>query len=699
LKAEPLSQAHIQAQLEHAVRLHVSGNREKAAEIYERILAVEPANADALNLRALIAHDLGQRDEALALFDRAVNARPAFAEAHFNRALTLAAIGRTDEALEAYTQAAQVRPDYADARLNIGIVLHGAGKTAEAIAAFRVMTEHCPLDARGHYNLGACLLKSLDNGNAETRDAMVSEALAALEKSLVLDPKNADALLALGNLHALQNDRQAAIAYAQKALALNPPWSDDLRADVFSDLGENLRKEKSAAEAVAAHRIAIAIRPRSRIIRYNLAAALFDVGQSDEAIEIYTDLIKSDPHFVKAYVNLANIYQDRNRNKEAIDLLELSLTIEPTRQALTSMAAVLADMGWFATSLMILERTIDLHAADESARFNRTIILLGVGRLAEGWPDYERRFDVSFVDTIRLPTPPPYWQGEDLANKKILVWTEQGLGDEILFASIIPQVVERAGQVLIECAARMAPIYRRSFPTATVVGRKSANTAVAPREGWDYQISIASLAPTFRPDLTHFPRHGGYLKSDPVKTAALRRSYEGLAQGRRIVGLSWRSKNPKIGKNKTADLVNFAPVLSVPGVMFVNLQYGDCAADLSAIKDRLGVDIHNDVSINPLADMDGFFAQVAAMDLVITTSNTTVHVAGSLNVPTWLLLPHGKGILWYWFRRRADSPWYPSVKITRRDTVDAEASWEIEPIERLAEDLRAFVAARDAWPT
>jgi hypothetical protein len=132
--------------------------------------------------------------------------------------------------------------------------------------------------------------------------------------------------------------------------------------------------------------------------------------------------------------------------------------------------------------------------------------------------------------------------------------------------------------------------------------------------------------------------------------------------------------------------------LQVPGVMFVNLQYGDCAQELNTARFTLGVDIYDDPNVDSGVDMDMFFAQVAAMDLVISTSNTTVHTAGSQNVPGWVLLPHGKGAIWYWFLRREDSPWYPSLRLIRARTIDPAQAWEVEPANRAGELLRHWLA-------
>jgi hypothetical protein len=112
--------------------------------------------------------------------------------------------------------------------------------------------------------------------------------------------------------------------------------------------------------------------------------------------------------------------------------------------------------------------------------------------------------------------------------------------------------------------------------------------------------------------------------------------------------------------------------------MFVNLQYGDCRADLARVKKQLGVEVYQDPDVDAFSDIDGLFAQIAATDLVITTSNTTAHIAGAQNKPVWILLPVGGGLPWYWFLRRSDSPWYPSARLIRAQS--KESAWWTVPV-------------------
>jgi len=671
--------------LEQGVRLHEAGRLTEADRLYRKVLKIDARNPDALNLQGLIASQTGRHAEAIALYDRAIAAYPEFAGAYYNKGSALSAMGRDAEAVQAYAQAIHFQPAHADARLNAGGALHKLGRTDEAIAAFRAMTQLFPGDWRGSYNLGSCLSASYDTAPEEMRPVIADEAAAALTRALALNPGNTDVGLALARAQAQREDYAAAAEALRRALETASACPPKTRAEVLSTLGEYLRKQRLYTEAIENHRRALSLCPDNHLIQFNLAAALYDAGRRDEAERLYKLAIATKPAFVNAYVNLGNIYRDKNEHEKAISILEKALTFGPTFEAYTNIGATLSDLGWMSTSLMIHDKAASLGPANATTRYNRALTLLGLGRFDLGWPEHEARFDVGYVETIRRAEP--QWRGEDLSGKTVLVWTEQGIGDQILHASMIPDLIARAGHVLIECVARLAPIFARSFPSATVIGRTSRTASPADTHNYDFQIAAGSLGQYLRRDRESFPGRVSYLHADTTKVQGFRRKYLDLARGRRIVGLAWRSLNPRVGGDKSAGLADLAPALQTSDTLFVNLQYGDCAADLIEARSRFGATIFEDPDVEQLKDMDSFFAQVAALDLVVTTSNSTVHVAGSQGVPTHLLLPHGKGVVWYWFQHRADSPWYPSVKIFRARTATSDHPWAIEPAQRIAAEL------------
>ncbi len=493
--------------------------------------------------------------------------------------------------------------------------------------------------------------------------------------------RNADAARLLGTLLLQRGDAKAAVPLLEKAVRLAPG------AATLVNLAGALRADGDPAAAAAACRRAIALDPALSVAFFTLGHACRDLKDLAGAAEAYSAYLARQPGDVEGYVILGDTLRLMERPDAAMEAYEAALAHDGAHiNAHINVAGIIQSQGAFHAGLAVLEGL--QRAAPDNAEARKTLAVaqLQLGDFANGWPGLEARFD-SVTERVARPAPPPaYWRGEDLAGKSIVVWTEQGVGDEILFSGLIPEIAGRAGSYGIQCSARMIPVLQRSFPQASLIARDD-DGAVVHRAGFDFQQSVVSLAQYLRPGFAAFPRHDGYLRPDPAVRARLREKYRARANGRRIVGLSWRSTNPAFGEAKSAVLINLAPILTQSDALFVNLQYGDCRAEIEAVRRKLGVEIVDDSEVDSAASIDDFLAQVAAMDLVISTSNTAAHAAGALNVPVWILLPFAAGSIWYWFLHRADSPWYPSAVLMRARRAAPAEPWELAPAAEAAARL------------
>ncbi len=233
-----------------------------------------------------------------------------------------------------------------------------------------------------------------------------------------------------------------------------------------------------------------------------------------------------------------------------------------------------------------------------------------------------------------------------------------------MFASMLPELAARGAGGVVECDHRLAPLFARSLPGwrfVPMITPPAAETAGP----FDAALPLASLAQHLRPAIARFPRHAGYLRADRARSAALRRRYRG-EDGPRLVGISWMSGARLDAAPKSTDLRDWGPVLSLPGIRFVSLQFGGGDAQLAAARREFGADILADPEIDQLRDTDGLAAQIAAMDHVVTVSNTVAHLAGALARPGTVMLPTARGLRWHWLTDRPDSPWYPSLTLLRQ---------------------------------
>lgn len=298
--------------------------------------------------------------------------------------------------------------------------------------------------------------------------------------------------------------------------------------------------------------------------------------------------------------------------------------------------------------------------------YNKALVLLSVGRFAEGWKMFNTRFEMPGAKFRYSHWPIDIWDGEDVAGKHLFIWLEQGLGDQILCMSMMADMLKAVGDgsITLLCDRILVKTMRRAFPQ--VITYRVGEPVPTRLETWDfdYQLALTDVGRLCRNKFEDFPGTP-FMKADQVKAAAFRRKYH--VPGKKLVGFSWSSVSKTTGSEKTMTLAEMAPILSRDDCVFVDMQYGDHIPELIAAKEA-GLKILYDPTVDQLVNMDDLFAQVAAMDMVITTSNTLAHVAGSLGVPTSVILPLGKGRLWYWFAEMATSPWYSCVSLFRQVT-------------------------------
>lgn len=295
--------------------------------------------------------------------------------------------------------------------------------------------------------------------------------------------------------------------------------------------------------------------------------------------------------------------------------------------------------------------------------YNEALIYLSVGRFKEGWQKFHTRFQLPNAKFSYKHFPVDRWSGESLAGKNVCVWLEQGLGDQIMGASMLNELLATvgSGSVTLLCDRALAKFFRKNFPGIAV---HRTGDYMPPRlEAWDFdcQLSLADLGMLFRNKWSDFPGKP-FLKANPAKVAEFKAKYR---TGKPLVGIAWSSVSKTTGPEKSMDLTDLAPILKRDDRTYIDLQYGDHIPELKAAWDS-GLNIVHDPAVDQLIDMEDFFAQVAAMDMVLTTSQTLAHVAGSLGVPTHVMLPMGKGRLWYWFAEITHSPWYESVSLSRQ---------------------------------
>lgn len=277
------------------------------------------------------------------------------------------------------------------------------------------------------------------------------------------------------------------------------------------------------------------------------------------------------------------------------------------------------------------------------------------------------------------------WNGEDLTDKSIIVHSEQGVGDEIMFATVLNDIIAHAKHVYIEVTPRLVPLFQRSYPAATVYDYRN-RVAYEKRADIDYFVPIGSLGRFARRKTELFGRNRPHIQVDAAVAQELRRKYMAAANDKPIIGIGWRGGSVALRRQRRSfDLRTMSPIVTDPRFQFVSIQYGDVADEIRSVNEEFDASILHDPAVDPLRNMDLSASQIAACDLIISASNAGVHTAGAAGVPCWNIVPIESD--WRWTHGRTDVLWYPGMRLYRQTSWN---DWD-GVIERIRSDLGATI--------
>jgi Tfp pilus assembly protein PilF len=483
-------------------------------------------------------------------------------------------------------------------------------------------------------------------------------------------------------LHQAGETEKAIVSY-RRALSMNPNV-----ALLQNNFGVALYDMGKKDEALVHQRRAIAIDPNLGIAYNNLGVTLNALEKHGEAIEVFRKAIELDPGNTKAINNLGDSLVKMSRFDEGVEYLRKALAMDPNYfEAHSNLGVGLWGQGDLDAAIASLKKAIEIQPNLPMARKNIGIISLLRKDYAQGWAEYDWRFAADKITLYDYGVP--IWRGQSLGDKTLFVWGEQGVGDEILHASMMADLVKHGFKVMWETDKRLVPLFQRSCPPFKIVarGQRPSDTVITPDIGAN--IPSASLGRFVRPSAESFPLgRAAHLLADQARAAAFRAELN-LAPGEKLVGVSWVSKNIKFGDSKSTRLMQWAEILRTPNVRFVDLQYGNTSAERAEVERELGVKIEHIKGLDLHDDLDGVAALTAACDLVITVSNTAAHIGGGLGVPTWVLVPAGIGKFWYWGHEGETTPWYPRLTLIRQGN---NHDWSSE-LTDVAARLKTFASA------
>jgi tetratricopeptide (TPR) repeat protein len=722
----PLLTRQVGERLDRGLEHHRAGRLAEASACYGAILKIEPAHADVLHLSGLIARQQGDLASSERLIERAIQSRPSVATYHYNLGYARELLGKQSEAVASYRLAISLDPHNLAALQRFTSAIGAQADLSEAIALYEALLEHAPDSAEAHYdlgrlhhrrddlanaiasyqkaialqpgtfefqfNLGAALFQAgrFADAAASYREAIliqpedaeahyslgvvlqkmgeVTPAAQAYTNAIKIKPDFPDALSNLGFLCVYMDDLQTAEGLLRRSVALDPD-----NANAHCNLANLLAQQGKTAEALETCHTALVLDPNHAPTLCNCGGLSIDMGDAQGAVGLLRRSIALDPGNVSTHCNLGSALSRLDDTAGALDAFCHALTIDPRHNlTLCNLGALLDTMGNAGEAIQCYQLALASHPDSKLAKFYLSLQHLGSGDFAAGWEGYEARWGRPEFRKARPVLAQPQWRGEDIRGSRILIYSEQGLGDTLQFVRYAPMVAALGARVTLKVQPSLVRLLSGFHDEISVVSTDSPEGTDV-----DWQCPMMSLPLAFGTELATIPRDVPYLHADPV--AAEGWAQRIAARGLRV-GLVWAG-NPKHTRDRqrSMPLAQLDRLAHLQGVTFYSLQKGPAAQELAA--SALPI---MDLSEH-LEDFTDTAAVLANMDLVICVDTAVAHLAAAMGRPVWLLVAAVND--WRWLQQRADTPWYPTMRLFRQATI---GDWN-GVAEQIEQELSAMV--------
>jgi tetratricopeptide (TPR) repeat protein len=567
--------------------------------------------------------------------------------------------GKVNEAALLYEQILKIVPDHFDALHLLGVARQQQGHSAEALSLIDAALRRMPQSADALANRGVAL-KSLNR---------LDEALSSYDAALAVNPGQIDALINRARILLLLDRYDAALEACDLALEQAPA-----NPDAMGQKAHALLRLGRAAEALAIYDGVLTRRPADLETLNARSMTLLALNWLDQALDCVDHALAIDPEDTSAIVNRGNVLFRLGRMDEALSCAERIVSAKPDHvDALNNRGVALCSLIRFEEAIQSFRHALAVAPDKAEVHYSLALALLTLGDFADGWREYEWRWQSARWKAYRRDFAVPQWDGkESVAGKCLLLHAEQGMGDAIQFVRYAPLLAQRGARVIVEVPYQLKALFG-AIPSIEVVERGD------PVADFDLHCALMSLPFALGTDLTTIPRDVPYLAAAPDRLARWRRR---LGERRSLrVGVVWQGSPAHEGDAlRSIPLDVFGGVLSTPGIQFVSLQRDLSLRDAGVLNGFAGVlDIGEE-----LADFADSAAVIALLDLVVTVDTAPAHLAGALGKPVWILLPFAPDFRW--MLERSDSPWYPTARLFRQT---ARGDWT-DPLQQIRDALPAL---------
>ncbi len=541
-----------------------------------------------------------------------------------------------------------------DANFREGLLHHKEMRLDEAALSYRLVLAKDPDNATA-----LCLLGIIAHSQGQP-----DEALKLLSRSLVANPDYANTHLHLGDIYSDLNRPQEALACYTSAIELKPDY-----LDAYNHKSALLQNSGRFGEALDCAKIALTLAPGSAKNRLQIAVLLRHLNRPKEALFQLDVTLTDHPDFVEALVEKGTLLMIMDEVSKALAVFNLGLSLddnitqlhaekgvalarlmhhdealESYNRALqldpdygfthSNLAVLLRHLGDYEGAVKHLHRAIEIDPDSAVAHHNLGLLLLCMNEFEHGMQETEWRWRVPFRTTQMRTYEKPQWDGTtELADKTILLWSEQGPQDVMIWATGLPQIIDRSKHCIVNIYPKLVPLFKRSFPDAEI--RPDSTDYDKSQNDFDFHLPLGSLFKYTRPDIAP-PHQDAYLVPDPNRVTYWRQRLSDVGPGP-YVGISWKGAIiTDLRSPNYTEVEDWAGLIHKPAT-FVNLQCGESATEITQFEIQHGVPVHRFDDLDLFDGLDEVAAFAAALDAAISVSTCVSAITAGVGTKTWIL--------------------------------------------------------------
>ena len=467
---------------------------------------------------------------------------------------------------------------------------------------------------------------------------------------------------------ALENYIHGKLIQAKQICQLIPqPHADALH--LIGIINYQIGREKQdiplIQQAIEYIKQALSLQPEKTQYLQNLASAYQEIKDFTSAELLFEKLLANNHANTSIYYNYANLLKDKGDFIQANKIYNIVLALNPNHiNALLNQGMVLHQLNNLHRSLENYYKILTLDPKHIEAHWNIALSLLLQGNFLDGWQEYEYRWQWPHFGSKLYDFSVPIWQGQQIAaDKTILIWPEQGLGDMIMFASLMPQLITTySNKWILACEARLVPILRRSFTEITVINKQAIDD-INIKVQFAYHIPIGSIAKFICKKPSCFPRQSRYLQENLTLSSEVKQKYREKFKHKPLIGISWLGGVGIYNKIRSTSLQDWLEILKIDKYQFICLHHQDQQPELEQLATSHGISVYQDLPANAKDNLEYLLAQISAVELVISVDNTLAHISAAAGKKTWIMLPNIPD--WRWQLQGSASLWYKAAYLYR----------------------------------